>query len=442
MPLKGAPELVLEAAPRTDRVALLAPDFRPLKLRPMVEEGAVVEAGTPVLQDKADDNYVLTAPVSGKVVAVNRGERRLLLGLEIEPDGRGAAKQFTRYDAARIANLPREEVLAQVLGSGTLPYFHQRPFNYVAVPGTIPRDIFISSFDSAPFGLDENLVLKGREQEFQAGLDVCTRLTSGKVHLSLNASRSDLSPALTGAQRVELHRFQGPHPAGNVGVQIHHIKPIRNRHDVVWTIGIQEVAALGKLFLTGQLDSEQIVAVAGSAATNARYFKTLRGARISSFLQGKVAAGDVRHIAGNVLSGRQVTAAQFMGFYDRLLTLIPEATEPEFMGWTMPGLDKLSFYPLFLSRLFPGKKYAPTTALNGGVRAFIVTGKYEEVLPMNILPMFLFRSILVGDIREMEGLGIYELAEEDVALCEFVCPSKVELQKLVRQGLNLIETET
>ena len=441
LPLAGAAEKKVELAPPPERVALDARHFRGAKLRPAVAEGDTVARGAPLFRGKDDETLVVPAPASGQVVAVARGARRLLQTIEIAPDGKDTAVEFRRYEAAQLSGLPREEALAHLRAGGLLACFRQRPFGYVADAAVVPRDIFISAMDTAPLAPDETLLLAGNEAAFQAGLDVCSRLTPGKVHLSINGARRDLPAALSGARNVQLHRFSGPHPAGLVGVQIHHLAPIRARRDVVWTIALQHVILIGRLFLTGRFDPRVVVAVTGSAAPKRVHYQTVLGAPLKTLAAGAPTDGQVRYISGNVLTGENVGPGGFLGFHEQQVTLIPEARESEFMGWLTPGLGKLSRSRSFLSAWLPGQRFAPDTRLNGGLRAFVATGYYEQVLPMDVLPLFLFKSILAEDFVQMEGLGLYEVIEEDVALCEFACPSKVQLQKLIRRGLDLIEAE-
>ena len=313
--------------------------------------------------------------------------------------------------------------------------------DYVADPSKAPRDIFVSTIDSAPLAPDSNLLVQGNEAYFQAGLDVASRLTSGRIHLSIDGARSDISRTFTDAKNVTIHHFRGAHPVGCIGVQIHHIAPINGRHDVVWYCTISGLIILGKLFLEGKISPETIVSVAGSGATDRRYFRTIVGASIDTLIQGKVQSEPVRYISGNVLTGRKVSKDGFLGYYDTMISVIPESTGPAFIGWMLPGFKKESFYRTFLSPFLPGQKFEMDTKLNGCVRAFFASGFYGRVLPMNIYPIFLIKSILVGDIEEMEGLGIYEVTEEEMALCEYICPSKKNLQQIIRQGLDLIEKE-
>lgn len=312
----------------------------------------------------------------------------------------------------------------------------QRPFNIVADPDVVPRDIFISGFNSGPMAPDERKLLEGNEEYFQKGLEILSLLTSGKVHLSTSSELEDLFSKYTGN---ELHIFDGPHPTGNVGVQIHQIKPILNRDDVVWTTSLQGIIMIGKLFSLGYFDSEVLVKVTGNGADDKRYFRTIIGARISDFVS---VLPNARAISGDILTGKQVSKDGYLGFFDNLISVIPEPEGYEFVGWIAPGFKKLSMSRSFLSTLLPFKKvFDLTTKKHGSKRAFVASGIYEKVLPMDILPVYLMKSIIVKDIEEMEQLGIYELAEEDVALCEYICPSKIEWQEILREGLNLIQKE-
>jgi Na+-transporting NADH:ubiquinone oxidoreductase subunit A len=273
----------------------------------------------------------------------------------------------------------------------------------------------------------------------QAGINALSKLTDGKINLVLNG-RSRQSPALLNISGVEFSYFSGPHPAGNPGVHIHHIDPI-NKGEVVWIINLQDVITIGRLLTDGIYKPERTVALTGSEVINPQYFKMPPGASIESIVRNNVKSGNLRFISGNVLTGTKISDKGFLGFYDSQVTVIPEGDYYEFLGWAAPGANKLSFSRTFTSKLFSGKTYHPDTNLHGGERAFVMTGQYEKVVPMDILPMQLFKAILAGNIDLMENLGIYEVAEEDFALCEFICPSKIEIQSIVREGLNLMKKE-
>ncbi len=439
IPLDGAAAPEIVNAPKPSSVALRPCDLPGVKLRLLVKEGDPVKIGTPLLHSKSREDWVFTSPGGGTVKAINRGHRRTLMSIVIELDENEEAEEFSSYDASALADLSREDVRKQLIASGLLSFFRERPFNYVANPEHEPRDIFVSTFDSAPLAPDLGLLVKDNETAFQAGLDVCSCLTDGRVHVALDGRRSDLPTAFVSAENVELHKFSGPHPAGCVGVQMHHIAPIKGRNDVVWHIDVAGLIAIGKLFLSGRFDPSTIVVVAGSSAAERKYYRTRFGAPIDSFV--KTEGNDIRIITGNVLTGKKVEKEGFIGHYDNLVTVIPEPTEAEFAGWMLPGFDKASWFRGFMSKLIPGKKFAQPARMNGGHRAFVQSTIYEDVLPMDVLPVFLAKSCMYEDIEEMEQLGIYEVCEDEVALCEYICPSKTEFQTVIRNGLNLIEKE-
>jgi Na+-transporting NADH:ubiquinone oxidoreductase subunit A len=440
IPLDGAPaaDVVQVAAPTS--VAIKPIEYRGIKPKLLVAEGDAVKAGSPLCCVKNRDDILFTSPVSGTVSNIEHGARRVLNSITVTPDGKNEAVAFKQYDAGAISGLSHDNVLTQVLAAGMLPVFRQRPFANMADPDVTPRDIFISAFDTAPLAADTALIVKGNEAAFQAGLSAAAKLTTGKVHLSINGS-GDVPAAFSGARDVEIHSFSGPHPAGCVGVQIHHIAPIKHRTDVVWYATVQGIILLGRLFLQGKYSPEIVVAIAGSAVRKPKHCRTIVGADVASILGEDADTGELRYISGNVLTGTKIAPDGHQNFYESTLTLIWEAKEAELLGWAMPGLNRMSKYRTYLSALIPGKKFAPDTKLNGGHRAFVATGYYEDVLPMDIFPMFLLKSILVEDFDEMEGLGIFEVTEEEFALCEYVCPSKMEIQEIIRDGLDLIQRE-
>ena len=436
---ESAPEVETAAKPAT--VALKPSDFRGVKYRLLVQEGDRVKLGTPLCHSKTREDWVFPALASGTVKAIVRGARRSLQSIVIEPDGKDERLEYQSWKPRELTSLKREEVVQQLLTSGLLCLFRERPFDNVANPEHTPRDIFVSTMDTAPLAADPNIIVQGNENYFQAGLDVCARLTSGQVHLAVDGRRKNVPAAFLQASNVLSHRFSGPHPAGCVGVQMHHISPITSRNDIVWYITVQGLIILGKLFLNGCLDPEITVALAGSSVAEPKYFRTVLGAQINSLVQGRVQDGELRYISGNVLTGRKVEPAGHLGLYDNLITVIPECTEPKLFGWAIPGPGKQSWFPAFLSCLLPGRKFVQDTGLNGGRRAFILSNLYENVLPMDILPVYLAKSCLAEDLDEMEQLGIYEITEEEVALCEYVCPCKSQFQQIIRAGLDLVEHE-
>ena len=437
IPLEGVAAAAVEDAPAPATVAIKPRDFHGLIARLDIEEGASVRIGTPLFHDKTFTDVLFTSPVSGMVVNVNRGARRAIEEVIIRLDGGSDADPFEVPEAAA----GRDAVLAALLRSGLFPFFVQRPLARLADPTATPRDIFVAVHDTAPLAARPEMLIAGRERHFAAGIAALAALTPGTVYVGVGPDSPPL-PDLSAIGNVQVHTFAGPHPSGNVGVHIHHLAPIGGRNDVVWTCCLKGVLTIGALFATGALDPSVTVAVAGSAAPEPRYLRTVHGARID-VLTGDLDDDQIRYISGNPLTGRRITPAGFVGFFDSSLTLLPEVVEPELLGWALPGFKAGSRSRTFLSSwLAPSRPVRKHTGLHGGERAFVATGIYREVLPMDLYPEFLMKSILAEDIPEMEGLGIHEIAEEDVALCEYICPSKIEWQQITRRGLDFIERET
>ena len=404
----------------------------------VVEVGDRVLAGDTLFFDKKKPAIKYAAPVSGEVVAVNRGEKRAISQVVIRADEKIEHRVFDGFD---LENGSREDLVAYLLDSGVWPMIRQRPFNVVADETEVPRDIFISTFDTAPLAPDLSSIIEGEAATFQKGLDVLAKLTTGAVHLGLSANGEEApATAFTEATGVEKHWFSGKHPAGNVGVQIHHIKPI-NSNDKVWVLGVQEVLTIGSLFTKNIFDARRAVVVAGSQVTNPGYVMTYQGANIADLLKDNVNNTNVRRISGDVLSGQQKSNDDYLDFYDDQLTVIEEGDYYEMFGWLLPLSPRPTISKTFPNFLFPDVKFSGDTNTHGEKRAFVVTGQYEQVLPMDIYPQHLFKAILINDFERMEGLGIYELAEEDVALCEFVCTSKQPLQQILKEGLDVMREQ-
>ncbi|MEL6719322.1 MAG: NADH:ubiquinone reductase (Na(+)-transporting) subunit A, partial [Bacteroidota bacterium] len=324
-----------------------------------------------------------------------------------------------------------------LLENGGWTMLRQRPYNAPADHTIVPRDIFVSTFDSAPLAPDSNVVIAGEQIAFQKGLDVLKRLTEGEVYLGLDASEDRPSPIFTEAVGVEKYYFQGKHPVGNVGVQIHHIKPLASG-DVVWTLGVQEVLTLGNLFVNNRFDASRVVAVAGaeSELEEAKYVKTYIGANIGELVKGNVKHDNTRLVSGDVLSGQQKASEQFLNYYDDQITVLAEGDDYELFGWLLPVTPRPSISNTFPNFLFPDQQFVANTNTHGEKRAFVVSSDYEQVMPMDVYVQPLMKAIMVNDFERMEGLGLTELVEEDVALCEFVCTSKMPLQKILREGLD------
>jgi len=436
--LKGKAEnLMVDSAP-SQQYAVKPPDFTGLSPKLLVKPDEKVKVGTPLFFDKYRPEIKWVSPVSGTVKAVNRGERRRILEVVLEA---GSDEQFEMLRKADPSDLTPEEVRQQVLDSGLWPAIIQRPYGVVANPGDHPRDVYISGFDSAPLAPDFGFILKDETASFATGVKALQRMTGVKVHLGLKGGEA-VPSVFANLSGVEYHFFQGPHPAGNVGVQLHHVAPV-NKGEVVWTITPQFVSLIGKTFLEGRYNPSWIVAMAGSRVKSPRYVKTKLGASIGSLISNNLhdPKGNNRIISGNVLTGTRVEASNYLSFYDSLLTIIPEGDHYELFGWATPGFGKYSNTRAFFNWLTPSKEFDLDSNLNGGHRAFVMTGQYDKVLPMDILPVQLLKSILVDDIDKMEQLGIYEVVEEDFALCEFVCTSKTEVQTILRRGLDLIRKE-
>ena len=434
--LVGKPQESLADAPQASEYALSPLDFEGVTPKLLVKEGDRVKAGTPLFFNKYNERVLFTSPVSGTVAAVNRGEKRKVLSVTVTPD---ASQEYEEFEKTDLGSASREQIVSLLLRSGLWPMIVQRPYGIIADPSDTPKAVFISAFDSAPLAPDYNFVLKAEQKNLQTGIDVMRKLTPGKVHLSVRAKAEGQMPSLKGA---ELHAFAGKHPVGNVGVQIHHVDPV-NKGEVVWTVNIQDLAIIGRLLNEGRVDRTKVIAVAGSEVKNPQYYRLIDGAPVASVLKDnlKPTAHNPRIISGNVLTGRKTPADGFIGFYANMVTVIPEGNHYELLGWAMPRLNKFSVSRAYFSWLCPKKVYDLDTNLNGGERPFVVTGLYDKYLPMDIYPTYLLKAILAGDIDKMENLGIYEVVEEDFALCEFVDPSKIEMQQIIRDGINLMIKE-
>jgi Na+-transporting NADH:ubiquinone oxidoreductase subunit A len=438
--LKGKAEPRIRETSQPETFAVKPTDFLGIK-RPkvLVEEGDTVKAGQPLLYCKMRESIKYCAPVSGEVVEVKRGAKRRLLEIKILADKEMEYEQFNKYSVSDLRTLDRQSARDQMLKSGVWPNIIQRPFGIVADPDLIPKSIFISSFDTSPLAPDYDFIFDDAEH-FQAGLEVLKKFSEGQIHVGLNGN-AEVSKVFSHSKDVELHTFSGPHPTGNVGVQIHHIDPI-NKGDIVWTLNPYGVIQIGKLFSQGVYDASKTIAIVGSEVKEPAYVKTYSGAQVSKFLENNIQAGKQRVISGNVLTGEKINPDGYLGYYDHMVTVIPEGDYEEMFGWILPSLNKLSFHKAFglLSFLRPKKNlFNIDTNMHGERRAFVMTGVFEKVLPMDIYPNYLFKAIMAEDYDEMEELGIFEVVEEDVALCEFIDVSKHDLQKTLREGLNLIQ---
>lgn len=429
------------ASTSVSRYAVCPTDFHGISPIPkvVVEVGDSVKAGDVLFFDKKVPEIMYTSPVSGEVIEINRGEKRAITEVVILAD---KTQQFKKFDVPALA-AGKAELAKFLQESGAWSLFNQRPFDIVPGVNDFPRDVFISTFDTAPLAPDNNFVVAGKEAYFHKGLEVLAALTDGEVHLGLNGnSDAKVADAFKNATGVKKHYFAGKHPAGNVGVQIHHIKAIKSG-DKVWTLGVQDVITLGKLFAEGIYDASKLIAISGNRVVNPAYVQTYTGAQVGELLAGNIKNDDKksRIISGDVLSGKQKSTAQYLSYRDDQITVIEEGDEYEMFGWLLPLKPRPSASRTYPNFLFPGFKFEANTNTHGEKRAFVVSGQYEEVLPMDIYPQHLMKAIMANDFEKMEGLGILELSEEDVALCEFVCTSKSPLQKTLREGLEIVQSQ-
>ena len=437
--LEGEAMPNVHAAPSVSRFALKPTNFRGLPPIPrvIVEEGDEVLAGDVLFHDKIDDRVKFVSPVSGEVVSITRGAKRAITQIEILADREQRYKNFNPPSL----NEDRQVIVDYLLESGGWSLINQRPFDLIADYNVVPKNIFVSTFDSAPLAPDLDLVIDGQGEAFQKGLDVLSKLTSGDVHLGLNA-RGENAPSdiYLNADGVQKHWFDGPHPAGNVGIQIHHVAPI-SAGDAVWTLGVQDVITIGNLFLNGIFDASRIVALTGAEVDGPEYVKTIMGANIGDLIKNKIIGDNNRIVAGDVLSGKEVKYKDYLNARDDQITVLKEGDDYEFMGWILAIKPRPSISKSFPGFLMPNFRHTANTNTHGEKRAFVMTGQYESVLPMDIYPQHLMKAIMTGDFERMEGLGIYELSEEDLALCEFSCTSKMPLQDILRQGQEMVREQ-
>ncbi|PIF06716.1 MAG: NADH:ubiquinone reductase (Na(+)-transporting) subunit A [Draconibacterium sp.] len=431
--LKGSAKTELNKLPVPKTIALKPTDFAGLTPKLKIKADMSVKAGDALFYDKYHPEVLFTAPIGGKVVSVNRGERRKILEIVIETDENAEKLVFSKGDPEKLSY---EEVKDTILAAGLWPFIKQRPYGTIAKPNQKPGAIYVSTFDTAPLAPDYNFVMKNQLGTFQTGINALAKLTEGKVHLGVKPDT-----IFDNIKNAEVTTFSGPHPAGNVGVQIHHTNPI-NKGDVVWTVNVQDVLFFGRLFETGKVDFSRIVALTGSEIEDPKYFETILGAPVSLFTKNfKKSDYKQRIISGNVLTGTRVKPQMHLGFYDAQVTVIPEGDEYELLGWAAPGVNKFSASKTFLSTLLPKKSYVMNANMHGGDRAFVISGQYEKLVPMDILPVHLLKAIIVNDIDRMEQLGIYEVIEEDLALCEYACTSKIRVQDILRNGINTMIKE-
>ena len=433
--LKGKAAAEVMAVKEPGFYALCPDDFTGGTPKVVVKEQEYVMAGGPLFIDKNHPEVKFVSPVSGVVTCVERGARRKVLSITVEA---AAEQDFEEFGKKNVAQLDGAAVKEALLNAGMFAFIKQRPYDVVADPTIAPNAIFVSAFDSNPLAPDFEVALKGEEANFQTGLDALAKMAKTYLNVSVNQKSS----ALTQAKNVTVTAFDGPHPAGNVGVQINHIAPI-NKGETVWTIDPQAVIFIGRLFNTGRVDLTRTVAITGSEVKKPAYCKLKVGALLTDVLADNVNKDkELRYISGNPLTGKQIPANGFLGAFHSQVTVIPEGNDVhEMLGWIMPRFNQFSVSHSYFSWLMGKKEYTLDARVKGGERHMIMANEYDKVLPMDIMPEYLIKAIIAGDIDRMEQLGIYEVAPEDFALCEFVCSSKMELQRIVREGLDMLRRE-
>ena len=444
VPITGTPAQDVKQAPTVTRVAVMASDFIGMKPRMQVIVGDLVQRGSLLFEDRKREGVLHTSPGAGKVVAINRGDKRAFQSLVIELNERELAGEttdedhvsFQAYSGQAPDSLSADQVRALLIESGEWTALRARPYSRVPAIDAQPIAIFVNAMDTNPLAADPRVAVAGREEDIQAGLEAAKKLAD-KVYFC------QAPGAGFKASGADVHEFAGPHPAGLVGTHIHTLQPVK-RGKQVWHLSVADLAAWGALFRTGKLDLERIVALGGPGVKDGALYKTRRGAAVGELTDGKLQDGEQRVISGSILSGTiaQGDVMGFLGRYDSQISVLAEGREREFLGWLNPGLNKFSNSAAFLSKLFgSSKKFDLNTSTNGSDRAMVPIGLYERVMPLDILPTFLLRSLISGDLEKAEALGMMELAEEDLALCTVVCPGKYNYGPILRRNLNILEAE-
>jgi Na+-transporting NADH:ubiquinone oxidoreductase subunit A len=439
LPITGECQQVLEDGNPVTEVAALGPDFIDIRPTMAVKEGDEVKAGQLLFEDKRTPGVNYTSPGCGVVVAINRGAKRVLESVVIELKG-DESVVFDKFGTTPLDQLTPDQVRETLIESGLWTAFRARPFSKIPRPETIPHSIFVTAMDTNPLAADPSVVIRGQEDAFNDGLTVLSRmLPSGQLFLC--KAPGSAVPEDSANPTITVAEFGGPHPSGLAGTHIHFLDPVGPAKTVFW-LNYQDVIAIGKLFRTGRFSTERIVALGGPVVSRPRLLRTRLGARLSQLVAGEIEGEDNRLISGSVLSGRSAEGTtDFLGCYHLQVSALREGRERVFMGWQDPGLDEFSVKRVFLSTLFPSKKFDFTTSTKGSIRAMVPVGSYEGVMPLDILPTFLLRSLIVGDVERAQALGCLELDEEDLGLCTFVSPGKTEYGPLLRRNLEIIEKE-
>lgn len=429
--LEGEAQKTVAQTVAVSEISLKPSDFACLKPHLEVKVGDKVKAGSVLFTDKNNPEICFCSPVSGEVTEVRRAERRRITDVIVKAD---STTEYEKFDTNAST---KEAAKALLMKSGAWAYLRQRPFNIIANPKQDAKAVYISTFDSAPLAADYQFVLKDQMAEFQAGVDLLAKIA--KVYIGVDNRIA--GNIFLGVKNAEINGFEGPHPAGNAGVQISHVCPV-NKGEMVIVVNPQDVAIIGRLAKNGIYDARKTLVLAGSKVSAPAYVNAVANVKVSDIVAGKYDAQDARIIGGNVLTGTKLDENGYIGFYDNEITVIPEGNYYDFFGWALPGLNKFSFSRTFFSWLCPSKKFDLDTHMHGEKRAYVVTGTFEKLVPMDILPLQLIKAILAENLELMEALGIYEVAEEDFALCEFADTSKTEIQSIIRKGLDFMVKET
>jgi Na+-transporting NADH:ubiquinone oxidoreductase subunit A len=434
--LKGEADKTLSNAPRSRTFAFRPTDFHLVTPKVVLKEGEKLHAGDIVFYSKDNEAIKFVSPVSGTLTQIERGAKRVITKITIDGDAQDTYKDF---GIKNPDSMQAVDVKNHLLLSGCWPFVKQRPYDVIANPDVMPKAIFVSGINTAPLAADLDFTLKGKEKELQVALTALSKLTEGAVHVTIG--NEGVSP-LAHLNDVVIHNANNLHPAGNVGTQINKIDPV-NKGETVWTVAAQDLVIIGELFLTGKFNADRIIALVGSSVKTPKYYRTKIGAEVATFVYDSgLDEENVRVISGDVLTGKAISPKDHLGFYSNTVTVIPEGDDYEFFGWNKPIFNKISTSrALTFSWMFPKKKFELDTNTNGEHRAFVVTGNYEEVFPLDIYPLQILKACMVQDLDAMEALGMYEVAPEDFALTEFVCVSKQPHQQIIRNGLDLMYKE-
>lgn len=440
IPINGEPTEDINVSKNSRSVAILGDDYVGMKPTMLVEEGEDVKLGQPLFEDKKNPGVIFTSPAGGKVESINRGERRALQSVVIEISKTEESVEFNSYSDTEISQASTEEIRKQLIDSGMWTSFRTRPYSKIPNINSLPANLFISALDTQPLSPNPEFIINLKLESFNFGVTVLRKLLDCPIHVSVGENSS---LPITENDNLNLHTFSGPHPAGLVGTQMHFISPA-SLSNINWSLGYQDVIAIGELFKTGQISVQRIISIAGPQVINPSYFQTRVGACTDEITAGELTQRENRIISGSVISGREAIGPYaYLGRYHNQISVVaePNSKDREFMNWLTPGPRKFSKIPLFLSSLFPNKIFKFKALMNGSDRPIVPIGVYEEVLPLKVLPAMLLRNVVLMDTEKIQALGGLELDEEDLSLCSFVCPGKYDFGSLLRAGLTKIELE-